>query len=264
MEMSTVLLQLESINPSSIMYIFGLLFGALSVLYFAKDILLSLSITVKSYALFVLSTLVFSASFLFTESALYVVLIALSGISYSVAVLYTWKTNPLDRTPRFLLLMMSSILFVGIATGVQNGVFSNNTNVVIAFVGCLFGIFLILSVIDVRESSPVNCQVSVKDEVNVEDRAVIGTVNIENEGQFRRRYERPNLKVFYKKNEEKYEVPSSIERGEDNQTVGRKSKFSLDITGNFARYTDPRSDSNIDIPENVELVEFEDNEVILG
>ena len=261
--MLSVLLQLGSINPSSIMYIFGLLFGALSVLYFAKDILLSLSITVKAYALFVLSTLVFSVSFLFTNSTLYVVLIALSGIAYSIAVIYTWNTNPLDRTPRFLLLLVSSILFVGTATGVQNGVFSSNTNFVLAFVGGLFGIFLVLSVIDVNEDSPVNCQISMSDEIEVDKRAVIGTFNIENEGMFRRRYERPSFKIFYKNNEEKYEIPFSIEKREDNKTVGRKSAFSLDIRGNFGRYTDPRSDSDINLPEALEVVEFEDDQIVL-
>lgn len=254
------LIQISSISPSGIMYIFGLLFGALSVLYFAKDILLSLSITVKSYSLFVLSTLVFSASFLFINSALYILLIALSGISYSVAVLYTWSSNPLNRTYRFLLLIFSSLLFTGVASGVQSSIFSSNIVVVVSFVSLLFIIFLALSVVDTQEDSPVKSDVSIRDNIEVDSKVVVGSVVIENEGLFRRKYETPRVKLCYREDEQVYDIPFNIE--EQGETVGRKSEISLEITANLARYTDQRSDSDLDLPEELELVNFEDDTVV--
>lgn len=259
--MTSVLLQLSSVDPSSIMYLFGLLFGALSVLYFAKDILLSLSITVKSYALFVLASFIFSTSFLFTDSPLYILLIALSGIAYSVAVLYTWNSNPLKRTYRFLLLMLSSLLFIGVATGVQSNLFSQNTTAVISFSGFLFVVFILLSVLDTREEDPVTSEVSVENDIEVDDEIVVGSVDIKNDGLFRRRYEKPDFEVLYKQGEQTYDIPFTVENGEG--TIGRKSDLSLEITGNVARYNDPRSESEINLPDQLELESFEDGRIVL-
>lgn len=222
-------LVLEVLDVSLIAYVFSILFGIASILYFAKDILLSLSVTIKTSLLFYfcVSLLVFSN--LISSDSSNLVFLTLSGISYLVGTKY-WFEKSLDNTnKRFLFLAFSSVLFLILGLTAEGGALFNLIDDIVpdlvAFVS-LTAVFLVFIALDILEKDKVKYDFNFRETVGKQS-ATLGTIQITNESKFTREINRHSLKVSIKVGESKsYGVP--IERaGSVPNSLG--SKESVDI-----------------------------------
>ena len=102
------------IDSGKLLYALGVLFAAAALLYFVRDVVFGLSITVKAALLFVLFVGCFVGGLAMTRDILDVIGFALSGIAYVVFVGYVVVRYDPGETGTFLLLALSAALFVGL------------------------------------------------------------------------------------------------------------------------------------------------------
>jgi hypothetical protein len=240
-------LQIQSVEPSLIMYAFGLIFGILSVLYFAKDILVSLSITTKNYSLFLIAFLIFTSS-LFTQSVVFqVIIITISAVAYSIAVVYTWKKNDLSRTTRFSILVVSSVLFLLVATGTQNSIFRDYIEVFVVLDVLSSAVFILLSILDIKEPQPVKYKLNLTDGEIENQQIEIGEITVSNEGNFNRSFEIPSIKCKYSDSSREHKVRTFLENKNNSiSTIPRDSTKNYNIRADIRSLKDPSKDINID------------------
>jgi hypothetical protein len=248
------ILQIQSIEPSLIMYGFGLFFGILSILYFAKDILLSLSITTKNYSLYVLSLIIFTTSLFIQTPIISLIIITISGVAYSTAVIYTWYKNNLRRSIRFLILVISSILFLFIATGIQESIFKDYrlSIILLAIVG--LGIFIFLSILDIQESDPLTYTLNLKENVKSEEEVTIGDIKINNTGNFKREFRIPNFRSKLSKNGEEYDLRCWVNDKNEPLSISRKNESNYKIKVDFRTLRDPNNRININTGTKFKIV----------
>lgn len=198
MSMQT-LIQLSQIDTSLIMYIFGVVFGVISILYFTKDILISLSVTVKSSILYSTSILIFSGSLFIKSEVISVILIIFCGFTYTFATMYIWRTYQLKKVGRFLVLAVSSVLLLSIGRSLQTGIFDNMEGMIAVLIGGLIPlvITILLSVVDTLEDDTVIYRFEFReDTVELEESDKnLGSLSVENKSYFRRNYSLPNLRA---------------------------------------------------------------------
>jgi hypothetical protein len=101
-----------AIDSGKLLYALGVAFAAASLLYFSRDVVFDLSITVKAALLFVLFAGFFLAGLTLQRDVLDVVAFALSGVSYIIFVGYVVLRYGPSETGTFLLLALSAGLFV--------------------------------------------------------------------------------------------------------------------------------------------------------
>lgn len=101
-------------DGATLLYGIGLVLAVAALVYFMRDLVFGLSLTVKAILL-VLAFASFLAAGIATErDVLDVVALALSGASYLAFVAYVNSNFGIDETGVFLLLAVSSALFVGL------------------------------------------------------------------------------------------------------------------------------------------------------
>lgn len=103
-----------AIDSGKLLYALGVLFAAVSLLYFSRDVVFGLSITVKAVLLFLGFVALFLAGLTVQRDVLDVVAFALSGVTYIVFVGYVVVRYGPSETGTFVLLAFSAALFVGL------------------------------------------------------------------------------------------------------------------------------------------------------
>ncbi|WP_135303472.1 DUF4267 domain-containing protein [Haloarcula amylovorans] len=102
------------IDSGKLLYALGVLFAAAAFLYFVRDVVFGLSITVKAVLLFLAFVAFFVAGVTVERDVLDVVAFALSGVAYVVFVGYVVIRYGPSETGTFLLLAISAALFVAL------------------------------------------------------------------------------------------------------------------------------------------------------
>jgi hypothetical protein len=108
-----------TIDSGKLLYALGVLFAAAALLYFARDVVFDLSITVKAALLFLAFVAFFVAGTTLQRDVLDVVAFALSGVTYIVFVGYVVVRYDPGDTGIFLLLALSAALFVTLGYGLR-------------------------------------------------------------------------------------------------------------------------------------------------
>lgn len=241
-------------GASSILFVFGLLFGVLSLIYFAKDILVSLSVTTKLVSIFTVAVILFVVSLFIQSSALSIILLLLSSVSYTVSVLYSWNKYT-NKNLRLLVLIVSSVLFIGLGIMFQNGLIEPNRLVFYALSGVIVAVFLSLFILDLREDSPVKYELDLEEQVkNFDERIKIGDIKVSNEGRLRRHSNTPKIMSYYKFEDKEVKVPCQVVHKNANDIIsgGETSRYDLKIdTRAIKKEYESREQ---DIPEEVIVI----------
>jgi len=101
-------------DSGKLLYALGVLFAIGAFLYFVRDVVFDLSITVKAAVLFFAFVAFFLAGVAIERDVLDVVAFALSGISYAVFLGYVIVQYAPGGTGTFLLFGASAVLFLGL------------------------------------------------------------------------------------------------------------------------------------------------------
>lgn len=216
-----ILLQItESINPSLVAYGFGTLFGIFAILYFARDILLSLSLTVKSIIMFSASLSLISLAVTTSNIAIAIVLFTIGGSGHAISSFSFLKWHNRERMGRFILFALSSVIFILLGWLVGSGTINELT----LQIGGVFSIVLMIlsviaSVVDWNEGDTVAYEVSISEpelyligDKEVEDSEAIGKVKIENNSRFfRESFNEPNIKGKFNINDLEDTLPIKVD-----------------------------------------------------
>lgn len=111
-----------AIDSGKLLYALGVLFAAAALLYFVRDVVFNLSITVKAALLLLGFIAFFVAGVAVERDVLDVVAFALSGVTYVVFVGYVVVRYSPGETGTFLLLAASAGLFVGLGYALRAGI----------------------------------------------------------------------------------------------------------------------------------------------
>ncbi|WP_420182250.1 DUF1109 domain-containing protein [Haloarcula sp. KBTZ06] len=111
-----------AIDSGKLLYALGVLFAAAALLYFVRDVVFDLSITVKAALLLLGFVALFVAGVALERDVLDVVAFALSGVTYVVFVGYVVVRYSPGETGTFLLLAASAGLFVGLGYALRAGI----------------------------------------------------------------------------------------------------------------------------------------------
>jgi len=103
-----------AIDSGKLLYALGVGFAAAALLYFSRDVVFGLSITVKAALLFLLFVGLFLAGLTAQRDVLDVVAFGLAGVTYIVFVGYVVLRYGASETGTFLLLAFSAGLFVAL------------------------------------------------------------------------------------------------------------------------------------------------------
>jgi len=109
------------IDSGKLLYALGIAFAAAALLYFARDVVFDLSITVKAVLLFVAFVTFVLGGVTLQRDVLDVVAFALAGVTYVVFVGYVVLRYGPSETGTFLLLALSAGLFVALGYGLRQG-----------------------------------------------------------------------------------------------------------------------------------------------
>ena len=111
-----------AIDSGKLLYALGIPFAAAALLYFVRDVVFNLSITVKAALLLLGFITLFVAGVALERDVLDVVAFALSGVTYVVFVGYVVVRYSPGETGTFLLLAASAGLFVGLGYALRAGI----------------------------------------------------------------------------------------------------------------------------------------------
>ena len=191
-------LVLSGFDESFVIYALGVLFGVGSILYFARDLLSSLSVTVKALTLYAVSVLTFGISVVLSSSIFTLILIIFCGFMYTATTVYVWKQYDLKKSGRFLLLAVSSILLLGVGRSLQVDLFADYNSLLIGGIAAVPLILsLVLSIIDLREETPITYEFEFQRQIAdvCSQEQEIGTITVSNDSYFRREFNIPDLRV---------------------------------------------------------------------
>ena len=110
-----------NIDSGKLLYILGVLFAAAALLYFARDVVFDLSITVKAVLLCLGFIAFFIGGLTLNRDVLDAVAFTLSGVTYVVFVGYVIVRYSPGETGIFLVLALSAGLFVALGYLVRGG-----------------------------------------------------------------------------------------------------------------------------------------------
>lgn len=222
---------LSDVDGSIIMYIFGIVFGVLSILYFARDILVSLSVTVKSMVLYSIAALILSGSIVVGSSVLTIILLLFCGFMYTAATVYVWNMYNFEKIGKFLLLAISSVLLLGVGRSLQSNIFQGVDAYILLSIGMVPLILtFIVSIFDILEDNPVKYEIEFEEKINDPNPRdqEIGTIKVINNSRFRRKYDIPSYNIMISDMKET-SVPHGFKSdtiGKNNNTIGTGQEIS--------------------------------------
>lgn len=174
------------IDPAKVLYAVGVVFGVAAVVYFARDIVFELSITVRALLLFLAFAVLLVAGLAFTRKAFVLVSAVLSAVAYLAFITYSLSRFEVGADGTFLALLVSAGLFLTL------GYLVHERNIAPSVTTALYvtaGVVLIGAVLVGADvvASDVTYNVTLQDEAGVDDRGevVLGTIMVENQFVFR-------------------------------------------------------------------------------
>jgi hypothetical protein len=193
------------IDSGKLLYALGVLFAAAALLYFVRDVVFGLSITVKAILLLLTFVVFFVAGVAVQRDVLDVVAFALSGIAYVVFVGYVVVRYDPGETGTFLLLAASAAVFLGLGYGLRVRELTVSRRTAAGVVAGLVVLSAVLVGVD-AVGGGVTYDLETESSVTVDppprgpDRgyvpveATIGTVTARNEFVFTRAFDLPELR----------------------------------------------------------------------
>ncbi|QHS16391.1 hypothetical protein [Halopenitus persicus] len=197
------------IDGGKVLYALGVLFALGAFVYFIRDVVFGLSITVKAALLFLTFLAFLLVGLWIDRDALDVVAYAIASLAYAVFLGYVISRYDPSETGIFLLFVVSAALFVGLGYVVrQGGVAIPDRTVRYALVG-IVGVGVLLVGADVA-SAEVDYTAELDEEatLTVPDRVAadaeasdivplrgqIGTLTVRNGGPFTRPVDLPSMR----------------------------------------------------------------------
>lgn len=193
------------IDGATILYALGVAFAIGALLYFARDVVFDLSITVKAALLFVAFLAFLVLGLALERRELTLVSYALAGMTYAVFLGYVILRFDLGPTRAFLLLAASAVLFIALGYVVGEGSVSLGGRRPTAVLGVLLLVSVLLVGADVATAG-VSFSATLVDDATVtapDDRhpeaetipgtTRIGTLQVTNEGPFTRTVDLPRI-----------------------------------------------------------------------
>lgn len=193
-------------DSGKLLYALGVLFAIGAFLYFVRDVVFGLSITVKAVVLFFAFVAFFVAGVAIERAVLDVVAFALSGISYAVFLGYVIVRYSPGETGAFLLFGASAVLFLGLGYAVRE----RDPSITLRRAGLLVaGLAFVTLVLvgadvagggvsytaDLEEEVILETPSDVPDEEEiVPGRAEVGTMTAQNDFVFRRSLDLPSAR----------------------------------------------------------------------
>ncbi|WP_324760938.1 hypothetical protein [Haloarcula montana] len=200
---------MSPVSPSVIAYGFGAVFGILAVVYFARDILLSLSVTSK-LALLYAGSLSLLAVGVFGDGATSLVGFVIGGAGYAVASFYLVKWYKWRRSGRFVISAISAVLFVCLGWLLSSGVINGEIELAGATGVILGGVAVTLAAVDRNEGEVVRYKLTIAETIDPgTDR--IGTVEVTNESAlFRHAFELPSFRCVVENGPVEQRIPITV------------------------------------------------------
>jgi hypothetical protein len=236
-----------AIDSGKLLYALGILFAAAALLYFVRDVVFNLSITVKAALLLLGFVMFFVAGVTLERDVLDVVAFALSGVTYVVFVGYVVVRYSPGETGIFLLLAASAGLFVGLGYALRAGIPTPSRRAA----GYALGGLLVVSVLLVGGdalSGGVTYDVQTNDSVTVSvpeteqgasgyppANKQIGTITASNPSPFLRALDPPPLSgcLVGPADNPREDMWVNVERDWDEDTIAGSTTKSYAITGEF-------------------------------
>lgn len=247
-----------AIDSGKLLYVLGILFATAALLYFVRDVVFDLSITVKSALLLLGFIAFFIAGMALEQDVLDVVAFALSGVTYVVFVGYIVVRYRPGETGTFLLLAASAGLFLGLGYALRDGVPTPSRRTAGYAVGGILLVSLVLVgadalsggvTYDVQTNESVTVSVPETERETGEAVPVtrrIGTVTATNPSPFLRVLDLPSLSgcLVGPTDVPRERMWVRADSSWDEDTIGGSTTTSYGITAEFrisANQTEPRT-----------------------
>lgn len=247
-----------AIDSGKLLYALGILFATAALLYFSRDVVFDLSITVKAALLLLGFIAFFVAGLAVKRDVLDVVAFALSGVTYVVFVGYVVVRYSPGETGTFLLLAASAGLFVGLGYALREGMPTPSRRTATVVFG---GVLLVGGVLVGADalSGGVTYEMQTNDSITVtlsdterasDDYAYIsrdiGTVTASNSSPFLRALDLPEVSgcLVGPTDGPREEVFVDVDRRWDEDTIEGSTTMSRAVTGEFqldVNRTEPRT-----------------------
>lgn len=180
------------IDPAKVLYAVGVVFGVAAVVYFARDIVFELSITVRALLLFLAFVVLLVAGLAATRQAFVVISAVLSAVAYLAFIAYSLSRFEVGADGTFLALLISAGLFLtlGYLVREHNVAPSAPTPLYVTIGVVLIGAVFVGA--DVA-ASDVTYDITLQDEAAVDERGevVLGTIKVENQFVFHEHLDLP-------------------------------------------------------------------------
>ncbi|GCF13698.1 hypothetical protein Harman_16330 [Haloarcula mannanilytica] len=254
-----------AIDSGKLLYALGVLFAAAALLYFVRDVVFDLSITVKAALLLLGFIGFFIAGLVLERDVLDVVAFALSGVSYVVFVGYVVIRYSPGETGTFLLLAASAGLFVGLGYALREGMPTPSRQTAAVAFGGLLVVSGVLVGADAL-SGDVTYDVETTDSVTVSVPAAqqgsggytpvssqIGIVRATNPSPFLRALEPPSLSACLvgPTDAPRNDVWVSVDRDWDEDTIAGSTTKSYAITADLPIDTNRTEPATLAIEQDI-------------
>ncbi|AXR78424.1 hypothetical protein [Natrarchaeobaculum sulfurireducens] len=271
------------LDGGKVLYVLGVLFALGALLYFARDVVFGLSITVTAALLFAAFVAFLVAGLTLERDVLDVVAYAVAGLSYAVFLGYVATRYTVDETGVFLLLSASAALFVGLGYGVRRQRLDVGRRaagyVVVGIVAVSF-VFVGADVVtgDVQYSVELDDETTVDvpqtddDEDRVRAEATVGTLTVTNPSPFARPVDLPSAagcvvgtdvetdQVPVRYEPRSYDVPDRIDRNDERtHELELHASVPANETGEMTYAVERGSDCDVDREAPTVIVMFEED-----
>lgn len=181
------------VDPAKVLYVVGVIFGVAAVLYFARDIVFELSITVRSLLLLLAFVVLLAAALAAERTAAVLVSSVLAAATYLAFVVYSLSAFDVGTDGTFFVLLVSAALFLSLGYLVrERGLAPARQTVGYVLVGAAL-VAVVLIGADAF-ASDVDYETSLDDETELDgDGATIGTLTVDNRFVFRETIDEPNV-----------------------------------------------------------------------
>lgn len=170
------------VDPAKVLYVVGVVFGIAAVLYFARDIVFDLSITVRALLLLLAFVIFLVAAVGSERTAVVLVSSVLSAAAYLAFLGYTLSRFDVGADGTFLALLVSAALFLGLGYLVRERRISPSPRITRYAVAGVLLVAVLMVGVDVIVSD-VGYDVTIEDEGVVDDggEVVVGTLTVDNQ-----------------------------------------------------------------------------------
>jgi hypothetical protein len=180
------------VDPAKVLTAVGVVFAIAALVYFARDLVFDLSITVRALLLLLTFCALLVGALASSRSPLVLVESVLAAVAYLAFLAYTLSRFDVGADGTFLALLASAGLFMALGYTVQKRDVSPPTGTTRAIVVAIVLLAVVLVGADVA-ASEVTYDVQVAEEATVDDdgRTSVGTLTVDNRFVFREHVDEP-------------------------------------------------------------------------